>query len=206
MRLLELFCGTKSVGKVFENAGWEVCSVDLEPKMQPTLCMSVLDIELDRWPPGYWDVVWASPPCTLFSKARTTGEKVDMGQANLLTLHTANLIKALQPKYWGIENPAGSSIWQLPCLADLPYKLCSYCHYSDWGYRKNTRIATNVSHWKPKVCKYDCCCLVEGMKRHRASAQRGPSRPGDRSWSQLELYRIPEKLVAELLDAIENDQ
>ena len=204
-KILELFCGTKSVGRVFENAGWEVISVDIEQKFQPTLCMSVLDIELDRWEPGTFDFVWASCPCTLFSTARTTGPAPDMGQAQLLTLHTVNLIRALSPKFWAIENPLLSSIWSLPCLKNLPYVTASYCKYApEWGYRKNTKIATNVAQamWRPKVCKYDCLALVPGKKKHVATAQRGPARPGDKNFSQQQLYRIPEALIQEMLNCV----
>ena len=203
MRCLELFSGTGSVGREFSSAGWTVVSVDIEKKFNPTLCMSVLDIPLDFWPPGYFDFVWASPPCTFYSKARTTGPAPDMEAANMLTLHCCNLIKALKPTYWAIENPANSSIWQQPCLASLPYVVASYCHYSDWGYRKNTRIACNVVRWTPRVCKYDCKNLVHGFRRHICTAQRGPSRKGDRSFKQEELYRIPPALIQELLRALE---
>ena len=34
MRILEIFCGTKSMGKVFEKNGWEVISIDIEKKME----------------------------------------------------------------------------------------------------------------------------------------------------------------------------
>ena len=202
-KLLELFCGSKSVGKVFEEAGWEVVSVDIEPKFEPTLCMSVLDIPLGHWEPGAFDFVWSSPPCTLFSKARTRGEAVDMEPARLLTLHTVNLIRSLQPKFWCIENPATSSIWNLSCLRGLTYVVCSYCHYG-FPYRKHTRIATNLaaSLWRPKVCNYDCGSLIPGKRRHIATAQRGPARPGDQSFSQVELYRIPPPLIHEMLDCI----
>ena len=203
-KLLELFKGTGSVGFVFEAAGWEVVSVDLEPTFAPSLCMSVLDIELDRWEPGTFEFVWASPPCTLYSAARSTGPPPDMEQANLLTLHTCNLIKALKPRWWAIENPATSSIWKLDYMAQLPYALCSYCHYSDWGYRKNTRIANNIINWTPMLCKYDCKNLEPGTKRHLATAQRGPAsgREVDRSFSQQELYRIPHKLIEEMLQHV----
>ena len=74
--------------------GYEVTSVDLDPTFDPTLCMSVLDIELDRWPEGHFDVIWANPPCTQFSKAKTSGER-DLEGADALVLHTIALIRAL---------------------------------------------------------------------------------------------------------------
>ena len=202
-KLLELFAGTGSVGRVFEAAAWEVVSVDIDPKARANLTMSVLDIPLDYWPEGTFDFVWASPPCTLYSTARTTGPEVDMEQANLLTLHCCNLIRALKPLHHAVENPASSSIWQQPCLSKLPYVVCSYCHYSDWGYRKNTRIANNLVRWTPRLCKYDCKNLMAGMKRHIATAQRGPAREGDKSFSQSQLYRIPPKLIEEMMRHLE---
>ena len=148
-RLLELYKGTGSVGRVFEAAGWEVTSVDILPQFNPTICCSVLDLELDRWPPGYFDFIWASPPCTLYSRARTRGPVVNMSEANQLTLHTVLLIKALAPRYgMAMENPETSKIWKLPCLSSLPYVVASYCKY-DFPYRKNTRVATPLQNWHP---------------------------------------------------------
>ena len=97
MRALELFAGTGSFRKAAEPR-YEVISVDLDPTFNPDLCMSVLDIPLDMWPEGYFDVIWASPPCTQFSKAKTTGER-DLEGADALVLHTLTLVRVLKPKY-----------------------------------------------------------------------------------------------------------
>ncbi len=43
-RLLELFCGTKSIGRVFERGGWDVTSVDLSQNFEPTICCNILDL------------------------------------------------------------------------------------------------------------------------------------------------------------------
>ena len=40
-RLLELFCGTKSVGRAFEAAGWEVVSLDIVSKFEPTILRDI---------------------------------------------------------------------------------------------------------------------------------------------------------------------
>ena len=71
--LLELFSGTGSVGKVFREAGWRVTSVDCESKFNPTICWDVLGLE-PRLVEGRVDLIWASPPCTHYSIARTTAK------------------------------------------------------------------------------------------------------------------------------------
>ena len=43
--LLELFSGTGSVGRAFRERGWQVTSVDLERKFNPTICCDVLELE-----------------------------------------------------------------------------------------------------------------------------------------------------------------
>ena len=42
--LLELFCGTKSIGKIFDHNGYDVVSVDMLDKFDATICKNVLDL------------------------------------------------------------------------------------------------------------------------------------------------------------------
>ena len=59
-RLLELFCGTKSVGRTFEAAGWEVVSLDILSKFEPTILCDIRSWDYTTFP-GHFDMVWASP-------------------------------------------------------------------------------------------------------------------------------------------------
>ena len=75
MHLLELFSGTGSIGRVFERNGWTVCSVDIVDSFNPTICADIRDVtEEEILYYGYPDCIWASPPCTEFSRARTTAK------------------------------------------------------------------------------------------------------------------------------------
>lgn len=44
-KLLEIFCGTKSMSKIFEENGWETYTVDIDSKYNPTECIDILDFD-----------------------------------------------------------------------------------------------------------------------------------------------------------------
>jgi site-specific DNA-cytosine methylase len=71
MRLLELFSGTKSVDKVAYQLGYEVTSLNLNAKADADITCNILDWDYTIYPPKYFDVIWASPPCDTFSFMRT---------------------------------------------------------------------------------------------------------------------------------------
>ncbi len=63
-RVLDLFSDTGSVGRVFREEGFEVVSVDKKSKFKPTFVADVLEWDYAAaFPPGYFDVVFACPPC-----------------------------------------------------------------------------------------------------------------------------------------------
>ena len=67
MKLLELFSGTKSVGKIVEQIGYDVISLDLN---NADINCNMLDWDYTTFPVGYVDVTWASPPCDTFSRLK----------------------------------------------------------------------------------------------------------------------------------------
>lgn len=69
VRLIELFSGTGSVGRQAKKRGWDVISVDMDPKAEATITSDILKLDYKRLPVP--DVVWASPPCQTYSLAGT---------------------------------------------------------------------------------------------------------------------------------------
>ena len=69
MKLLELFSGAKSVGKVATTLGYEVISLDLK---DADINCDIIDWDYTVYEPGYFDVIWASPPCDTFSTVKNT--------------------------------------------------------------------------------------------------------------------------------------
>ena len=68
MRLLELFAGSRSVGKVAEAMGWQVFSVDWKPFNGVDLVADIGQMTVDDIP-LVPDVVWASFDCTTYTIA-----------------------------------------------------------------------------------------------------------------------------------------
>ncbi len=99
-KLLELFSGTGSVGKVAKDLGYEVISLDLK---NADINIDILHFDYRIYPVGYFDVIWSSPPCTEYSKAKTTGiRKIEY--ANNIVLKTIEIINYLNPKYFNRKS------------------------------------------------------------------------------------------------------
>ena len=71
MKILELFAGTGSVGNVLKDKGWEVVSMDRD--MDADIRTDIMDWDYRTYEPGHFDVIWSSPPCTEYSRAKSIG-------------------------------------------------------------------------------------------------------------------------------------
>lgn len=198
MRLLELFCGTKSIGSVFERNGWDVVSVDNQKQFEPTYCQSVLDLDLRIDLSVKFDVIWASPPCTTFSIA-SVGHHWKGGNpsneaviGNAILGKTLEIINLKKPRYWFIENPRGM-MRKLSIMHYLPRRTITYCQYGD-NRMKPTDIWTNCDMWLPRpMCKNGMTCH-EAAPRGAKTGTQGIDGARDRS-------RIPEQLAIEIFEA-----
>ena len=170
MRLLELFSGSGSIGKAFPG---EVVSVDLVG--DPTHKTDIFDWDFTVYPQGYFSVVWASPPCTQYSPARTTAKTArDLEGADRLVKRAIFLIEYFCPKYFFIENPWRGMLRHREVVASLPSpKKVSYCMYGSPGYQKNTAIWTNADI-NFNICQGKCGQMVG--RRHKGTAQKGPDK------------------------------
>jgi site-specific DNA-cytosine methylase len=208
MRVLELFKGSGSVGKYFEPMpNVEVISLDFVKKYEPTICCDIMEWNYKIYPPGHFDIVWASPECKVFSQLQYSllgrkGGSVDretllekQKDHSKFILKTIEIIKYFNPKSWFIENPMYSKIWDY-VPPDLDYKNVdiSYCLFG-FDYRKNTRIITNKKILESKLCKkkngvFQCC----GLSKHKNNIGHF----GSQGLSLLQRYRIPQQLFCYL--------
>ena len=203
MRVLELFSGSGSVGKVFTQHGWEVVSLDSDVKCDATVREDILEWDHTVFPVGHFDVVWASPCCTQYSCARR-GAKTprNLEMADALVKRSLEIIAYFQPQVWFLENPATGLLKSRPFMEGLPWVDVDYCRFSDWGYRKRTRIWTN-SGLATGLCEGQGRCPNMVGHRHRTTAQKGRNKTADGGLhgdhhSTRFLYRIPADLCAEI--------
>ena len=104
MHMLNLCSGTGSVSKAFVRGGWEIVDVVWDPRHGPTHCVDIMSWECP-YPPLFFDVVWCSPDCTQYNRARTTANTPrDFDNADALVQKCLDLIDYLKPRFWFLET------------------------------------------------------------------------------------------------------
>ena len=167
--LLELFSGTGSVGKVATEMGYTVISLDRD--MRASIQIDIMDWDYTDFQPHMFDVIWASPPCTEYSRAKTVGVR-DIEGSNKVVKRTLDIIEYFQPKYWIVENPQTGLLKDQDIMVWIPFNDVDYCRYG-MPYRKRTRLWNNVDLWKPKpLCFRDCGAMNEAKARQKQEAQQ----------------------------------
>lgn len=216
MKVLELFAGTRSIGKAFEKQGHEVYSIEWNKDFdnidwyEDISKITAQDI-IDRF--GHPDVIWASPDCATFSiaaishhrrKNQETGNLDPISDyakfCDKVDQHVLQLIEELQPKYWFIENPRGG-LRKMTWMQELPRYTLTYCKYEtdkpiSERRMKPTDIWTN--HPNPNFippCKNGDPCHAPAPRGSRTGTQ-GIKGSVDRS-------RIPDKLCEYIVELCE---
>ena len=116
-RMLDLCSGLGGASEAFVKAGWDVLRIDNNPLLEDVPNTEIRDI-LELVPPYSfgepYDLIWASPPCVEFSQAFSAPgmiakrEGVDFDPNMELLRKCKQIIDALNPKYWVIENVRGA--------------------------------------------------------------------------------------------------
>lgn len=225
MKVLELFAGTRSIGKAFEAKGHEVFSVewdkdfeniDLYADIGSLSAQDIIDLC-----GGVPDVIWASPDCATFSVAAISHHRRKNSETGNLDpisdyarfcdrvdQHVLQLIRDLNPTFWFIENPRGG-MRKMTWMQGLPRFTVTYCQYGDTRM-KPTDIWTNHTNprFKP-VCKNGDPCheraprsatlkrlKAQGIKIDVGGTQYGMRNSKDRSV-------IPEALCQHIVEICE---
>ena len=196
MRTLELFAGTQSFTKgVLRAEPTSTCvTVDILPRFRPTI-----QADLRTWEPPFaprsFDVVWCSPPCQEYSRAKTVGVR-DLSGADALVRRCFEIIDYLKPTFWIIENPeSGLLPRRMPTIRqNIPFIDADYCAYGA-PYRKRTRFWTNAP-LVLRLCEGPGACPQMNENRHKGSCGNTSARYNIYgSFSVWEKDAIPEGLI-----------
>lgn len=210
MRVLELFAGTRSIGKAFEKRGHKVFSVEWDKNFKDIdLYKDISELTgtevIEKF--GHPDVIWMSPDCTTFSVAAISHHRRKNSETGNLDpisdyakfcdkvdQHCLNLIHELKPTFWFIENPRGG-MRKMTWMRDLPRYTVTYCKYGETRM-KPTDIWSN--HPNPKFLP-SC---------HNGDSCHEPAPRGSRTGTQglkgsIERSKIPEKLCEHIVDICE---
>lgn len=210
MKVLELFAGTRSIGKAFEARGHEVFSVEWNKDFKnidlyADISKVTAEEILEKF--GRPDVVWASFDCTTYSIAGISHHRTKNPMTGNLdpvsdyakfcdncNQHVLELIEQLKPKFYFMENPRGG-LRKMTWMSDYPRYTTTYCQYGD-NRMKPTDIWTN--HPNPQF-KEPC---HNGDSCHEA-APRGSKTGTQGLKGSIERSRIPDKLCEHIVEICE---
>lgn len=208
--MLELFAGTRSIGRAFESRGHEVYSVEWDKKFDDIdlyADIGTVTAEQILNDFGHPDVIWMSPDCTSFSIAaishhrrrnEETGNLDPVSDyakfCDTVDQHCLDLIRDLKPRFYFIENPRGG-MRKMTWMQGIPRYTITYCRYGDTRM-KPTDIWTN--HPDPQF-KPPC---RNGSPCHQA-APRGSKTGTQGLQNAMERSRIPDKLCQHIVDICE---
>jgi hypothetical protein len=200
MKVLELFAGSRSIGKVADRLAFDVYSSDIEQFGGIDYVIDIMEFDVAKIP-FVPDIIWASCPCTAFSVAAIGKNWTKIGDDYIpknpradfglkLVQKTLEIIEHFNPTYFFIENPRGM-LRKMPIMKDFPRQSVTYCQYGDTRM-KPTDIWTNSTKWIPRpMCKNGDPCHV--------AAPRGSKTGTQGLKGAYERSKIPEDLCFEIL-------
>ena len=205
MNVLELFAGSRSIGKVGDKLGMNVFSVDWEKYDDIDLCIDVAKLKKEDIP-FVPDFVWASPDCTTYSIAaisthrNNTEPKSEYAKkCDITNQHFISLIKGwleINPDMvFFIENPRGM-LRKMPWMQEFKRHTIWYCVYGD-ERAKPTDIWTNSDKWIPRPV-----CHNGNKECHHTPAPRGSKTGTQGRKGSYERSKIPEQLCYEVLESL----
>ena len=157
--VFDLFSGFGGASQAFVEAGDDVRRFELLQTVVDEIPHTVqADLSKDsrmngfrvngQWPmlgednSGVVDLVWASPPCREFSRAYNAPQAVAEREGKSYTptgglslvQRAKVMIEQLEPKWWVIENVAGSRKWLKPILGEPRQVIGPYCLWGNFPH------------------------------------------------------------------------
>jgi hypothetical protein len=126
MRMLDLFAGLGGASAAMVARGWDVVTVDDDPRFG---CTHTADLANWSYSGPPVDLVWASPPCTEFSRESMPWCRTGAVPSLNLVAAARRIITQCAPTWWVLENVRGATGYLNPVLGEPR----SYGPFFLWG-------------------------------------------------------------------------
>lgn len=209
MNVLELFAGSRSIGKICDQRKHTVFSVDINNFKDIDLVINILDLKKEDIP-FKPNMIWASPPCTYFSVAsigvhwfENHTPKTKEAILGMKVLNKTLEIFSWFPKsIFYMENPRGKMRRK---VKGINRTSITYCSYGDKRMKPTDIWSNNIydmfnpEGWKPKPM-----CYNGNIKCHHEEAPIGCATGTQGLKDNYERSKIPDTLCLEIIKATEN--
>ena len=204
MKMLELFAGSRSVGKKAEQLGCKVFSVDINQFENINLVIDILNLQ-KQMIPFKPDIIWASPPCTYFSVAsighhwyenHTPKTKEAIHGMKILN-KTLEIFTWFPDAIFYMENPRGKMRRK---VQGINRTTVTYCSYGDTRMKptdiwsNNIRDMFNPMGWLPRPM-----CWNGNIKCQHELAPRGSKTGTQGLKDNYDRSKVPSELCEEII-------
>lgn len=208
MNILELYAGSRSIGKIGDTRGHNVFSVDIKAFEGIDLAKDI-EFVVPTDIPFIPDMIWASPPCTTYSLAAISHHrngiipKTEFAEkSDRLVLATLALIAHYGCTFY-MENPRGM-LRKMPFMQGIPRTTVTYCSYGDTRMKPTDIWSNNIySIFNPEGWKPRPMCFNGNTKCQHEPAPRGSKTGTQGLKGDYNRSKIPDALCQEIVEASE---
>jgi hypothetical protein len=227
MKLLELFSGTHSIGKVADEFGYDIVSVDMvEGDSSPFnnykspchIQENIMTWDYKIYPPHTFDVITASPVCLWWSHLRVCWVNRKSSKINpdgSIVTHAdlqrdidnlgkpmvdkvIEILEYFEPKHWWIENPSLSRMKDYISETHTKYDKPTVVDYCAYGLE--LKKPTRIWTNIPFIPKK---CIGEGCNHIQFKSLSTSSSNNKKGTIKQLRYRVPYKLIRDLLTNVD---
>lgn len=191
---LDLCSGLGGASQPALDRGWKVIRVDLDPRFKPDIVADVRALPLK---PFHVDVLWASPPCTEFSKHQLKCFYPDAAEPSLeISEGVKAAIERLRPRFWVVENVWASRPWLVKIFGQVRAMPPGHALWSNLMF-----LLPNLKPHKVFMAR-----MNHGYKEWFAKRGKSVIATGHYGLSAAEAARIPYEIGEAICRAVEQRQ
>ncbi len=145
--MLDLCSGLGGASEPALDRGWRVIRIDIDPRFKPDV---VADVRRPPLRSFHVDLLWASTPCTEFTKSTLPATWAATWKSPAqptvdLTLACLEIRALLRPTWWVFENVMGARRFLTPILGPVQAIVCGHVF---WGRLPGLIPQTRSHKWR----------------------------------------------------------